>query len=203
MGSALLSQVSRFRGSFIQDPKENAYTIDVCCVSTFSTLLTAISPLITTIYEMKVMLFDTSTVIERSTAYSGGSVGTVLEHYLISETTVLTTGTAWAYPVKVFWHSSDLSVFPSAYAMSLASVIQVPFGNATPASSSTILQPTDLPPSLSLTKPTQLFSTNDHGLSESAKSRHWCGHSCRSYFSMRKFDCNTITPTEETSASEC
>jgi len=45
--------------------------------------------------------------------------------------TQVTTGTATASPIIVYWHSSELYQFPSDYAYSLASVIKVPFGEKT------------------------------------------------------------------------
>jgi len=43
----------------------------------------------------------------------------------------VTSGTATASPVIVYWHSSELYQFPSDYAYSLASVIKVSFGEKT------------------------------------------------------------------------
>lgn len=46
---------------------------------------------------------------------------------LLKNTTVLSSGWATASAVVVFWQSKDLSLFPPAYASSLASRIGVPF----------------------------------------------------------------------------
>jgi hypothetical protein len=64
---------------------------------------------------------------------------------LNSPPSVISSGTAYALPTLVYWQSSDLSAFPSAYASSLAAVLKIPFGNQTTTSHSS--SPTSTPTS--------------------------------------------------------
>jgi hypothetical protein len=71
-----------------------------------------------------------------------------------SNTTTMTTGTAYADALRVGWQYSDLSKFPPAYAVSLAKQISVDFTpvaslstpTASPASSSNLPRETGSPP---------------------------------------------------------
>jgi hypothetical protein len=76
------------------------------------------------------------------------SVEVGVKSYNRTITDCVFTGTVWAEPVSVYWQSSDLSLFPSAYATSLASAMNVPFLSATSPTSSTL--PTRTPEALSV-----------------------------------------------------
>jgi hypothetical protein len=70
-----------------------------------------------------------------------GSITTIFS--LLSNVTTITTGTAEARGLLVYWQSSDLPNFPPAYASSIAKQIGVPFtATPTPGSSSTLPQQT-------------------------------------------------------------
>jgi hypothetical protein len=90
------------------------------CVSTISTPL-AVRALYTTTYTNgKTSSFYEQIINDRST---------------VSNMTTMTKGTAIADPLYVAWEASDLSLFPVAYATSLAQKIGVKFTpTATPAS---------------------------------------------------------------------
>jgi hypothetical protein len=105
------------------------------CQSTFTTAFTALGPIfITKVIEgttVFTVVYDTSTTesIDRYTA-SDGEVLTAwirddLSGIQLKSPTTLTSGTARAGPMTVYWQSSDLSNFPSAYAASLASLLNL------------------------------------------------------------------------------
>jgi hypothetical protein len=85
------------------------------CGGTFTTALTALRPIsITTSTNGKTFV---------TTVYD---VYDVINGVELSSPTILTSGTAVAEPMLVYWQSSDLSNFPSAYAASLASLLNLP-----------------------------------------------------------------------------
>jgi hypothetical protein len=63
----------------------------------------------------------------------------------LSSLTVLSTGTATAFPFIVFWQLNDLSIFPSDYGSSLAAVLKAPFGSQTTTCSSASSTSTQIP----------------------------------------------------------
>ncbi|CAI6339935.1 unnamed protein product [Periconia digitata] len=74
-------------------------------------------------------------------------------------TTVVSSGIASAEPFQIFWKAEDLRLFPTEYASSLASRIDVPFATSTPAS-----------PGARLGSGTPQTSTPVPGLSTAAKA---------------------------------
>lgn len=75
-----------------------------------------------------------------TTRFDNGNIGSFYEQVINDQTTLsnmttMATGTAIADPLYVAWEAKDLSLFPVAYATSLASAISVDFTpTATPAS---------------------------------------------------------------------
>jgi hypothetical protein len=106
----------------------------VNCIGNITKPITAIKLTVVSIDQRNTRLWDTY--------YTTRDGESAVKTIFISEQAVHTDGVAEARPVHIVWQSSDLSDFPSAYATSLAAVIGVPFGPATPASSSAIPQPT-------------------------------------------------------------
>jgi hypothetical protein len=98
-------------------------------------------------------------------AVTGSDTVVFTNSIAVHSTTVVTSGTRMAAPLTVFWESSDLSLFPSAYAASLASLIGV-----------TSTMPTTTPPSMSSAtstpQPVNPASTGSRGgsLSTGAKA---------------------------------
>jgi hypothetical protein len=85
------------------------------CGGTFTTALTALRPIS--------MTTSTNGKTFVTTVYD---VYDVINGVELSSPTILTSGTAVAEPMLVYWQSSDLSNFPSAYAASLASLLNLP-----------------------------------------------------------------------------
>lgn len=103
-------------------------SIDGECVKTFTTPFTAIVAFSTSVFRF----WDLATYDEKD------------KWSTYRNTTVLSSGTAYAHPLTIYWQSTDLSRFPSSYASSLATQIGVPFPATTPApgASTNIVQPT-------------------------------------------------------------
>ncbi|PVI03251.1 hypothetical protein DM02DRAFT_669915 [Periconia macrospinosa] len=135
---------------------------DEGCRTTFTTPFTAITGYTesgTTYWDSSINSYlDTL----ETTTDPRGSVS-VKSNMLISpilkvNRTVVTSGVASATPIIVAWQSSDLTVFPSDYASSLARRMGVDFATTTlasPGSSQSIPQATQTPPPASSTTPTQ------------------------------------------------
>jgi hypothetical protein len=107
------------------------------CVSIFSTPFTVLVPVTFTITARsdarlmwQVWGGDTQSLF--TTTATDGKPATVSFSTSVRASTVLSTGTLWAEPVSIYWKSSDLSLFPTAYATSLASAIGVPFSADVP-----------------------------------------------------------------------
>jgi hypothetical protein len=124
------------------------------CQSIFSTPFTVMAPVSITInintdFTSKTVLWDQTTRLPYAYSIGSGSVSRLVSSpTTVRSQTVFSTGTVWAEPVSVYWQSSDLSLFPSAYATSLASAMNVPFLSATSPTSSTL--PTRTPEALSV-----------------------------------------------------
>jgi hypothetical protein len=94
--------------------------------SVFSTPFTALAP----------------TYVAIPSGYTGTVWDTTVKNTLPGATkslvyrseTVLTTGTLFAPPLVVLWQSSDLSLFPNAYATALAATVGVSIGTQSPDS---------------------------------------------------------------------
>jgi hypothetical protein len=102
---------------------------DYGCVRTFTTAFTALGPIsITWAIDDSIVpriVYDDNINV----AVARGLVGMG-----VSSPTTLTSGTATAVPMTVYWQSSDLSKFPSAYAASLASLLNLPLEATTTSS---------------------------------------------------------------------
>jgi hypothetical protein len=123
------------------------------CQSIFSTPFTVMVPVsihinINDDFKTTAILWDQTTQIPYTYTMGEGQVlNLVSSTTTVRSQTVFSTGTVWAEPVSVYWQSSDLSLFPSAYATSLASAMGVPFSVASLPSSSA--PPTPAPTGLS------------------------------------------------------
>ena len=98
-------------------------TFDRKCESTFSTPLQVFAPLTRTTSGI--------TTGSPSVVYQWRSISEMGDdEYLTvttTNTTIVNTGLAWADPIVVGWQVKDLSLFPSAYAASLANRLNIPF----------------------------------------------------------------------------
>ena len=107
------------------------------CQGAFTTPLTVIAPTTTTSGGSTYTKWGSSTrTIIRGWTGSDGiktTESTVSTDYY---TTVVSSGTLWAEPVVVYWKSSDLSHFPSAYASILASAMGLTAEDETSATGS-------------------------------------------------------------------
>lgn len=122
--------------------QDSGMTIDGECVMTFTTPFTAIVAL--------------TKVGSRFWDYlTRDSNGEVIAY---KNTTVFSSGTAYAHPLTIYWQSIDLSHFPSNYASSLATQMGVHFPSTKPApgASTNIVQPTS---TLAFTAATAKIST--------------------------------------------
>jgi hypothetical protein len=104
-----------------------------------------------------------------TTTYTNGRVDSFYEQIIndqstVSNMTTMTQGTAVADPLYVAWEAKDLSLFPVAYATSLAQKIGVDFTpTATPASGATAGGATQT------SRPSKDNNSQDSGLSSGAK----------------------------------
>jgi hypothetical protein len=107
------------------------------CEGTFSTPFTALASVTATITSgsstSKAPIWDGNVTQAIATTGADGrpSVATTVENF--RQTTVLSSGKLWAEPVTVYWQAEDLSLFPSAYAASLASAIGISFNDGSKA----------------------------------------------------------------------
>lgn len=124
------------------------------CKSTFTTAFTALrpisittvsdgTPLPTTVYDIYLSYLWSFALVTRS----DGVESRVATYPFSKSPTTLTSGIAQVYPTSVYWQSSDLRDFPSAYAASLASLLNLPLEATTTSST---VSSTRMPGSTSL-----------------------------------------------------
>jgi hypothetical protein len=120
-------------------------TVDGNCIKTFSTPMRVLANFTTTwtrgSMTVTASAFDLTTYACTGSGYESDCADTTLRRF-----TDVTSGTAWAAPLVVYWESKDLSHFPPDYAMSLASVIKVPFGDISSSLSNSTVPPLTPPP---------------------------------------------------------
>lgn len=108
------------------------------CQSRFSTSLRALIPYVTTWTDG-----TASTAVSTYPMYQYLDYvrsGSRLEEVTVSNKTVVSTGTAYADPIYVAWRAKDLSLFPPAYATSVAKQFDIPF-TPTPSPGSSLALP--------------------------------------------------------------
>ncbi|KAH6865883.1 hypothetical protein BKA58DRAFT_390392 [Alternaria rosae] len=128
------------------DPCEKIIRTPMAVLTQFTTTLTQSGPCEST-QNGEVFTFwaiDISTSLCK--VVTDGGFGSVIDTWLRQPPSEMTSGTALASPLRVYWQSSDLSSFPSDYASSLASVIGVPFGDTSTKPTNTTTPPS-APPS--------------------------------------------------------
>ena len=138
------------------------------CISTFTTPFTA--RCIYT-YSGEEYLDNYGSVEIEEVFFKATSLGTTITATYINtvyttflNSTIISSDTAIAHPMEVYWQLKDLSLFLSDYASSLATRIGASFGTTTaafPALTSTIIGPTS--------STTQLISTVKSKLNQGAK----------------------------------
>jgi hypothetical protein len=140
------------------------------CFSSFSSATTILAPFSTTVFDGFVSPTPTLTTLTlidvnntagqwcetspMSLLRSSSSV-TMLINFdpdctyktRLSSPTVVSSGSVMVPPTRVYWHSSDLSKFPSDYASSLKALMEIPLSDSSPVTSSATSTPT--PPSTS------------------------------------------------------
>jgi hypothetical protein len=99
------------------------------CQSLFSTPFVAIAPVTVhpdwSVGQTPLSVWDGRTIIPVTITNSDGRISTSSVTSTVRSLTTLSTGTLLAEPVTVYWQSSDLSLFPSAYASSLAALLNI------------------------------------------------------------------------------
>jgi hypothetical protein len=123
-----------------------AYGGDGYCLSDFSTPIRALVPFTITPDNASLEPYLWYEISTRT-----GTEGRTTQ----VNTTSVSTGTAWARAITVGWQEKDLSLFPSAYAVSLAKQINIPF-TPTPGSVSNL--------------PNETGASTSSGLSTGAKA---------------------------------
>lgn len=118
---------------------------DYLCRSTFSTPLRAFAPF--TITESETTP-DSPRVVYQSTGCAQNDDAEDCEVSTKANITTLSSGLAVADSISIYWEDKDLSLFPSAYALSVAQQFKVPTFTPMPApgTSSALPRETNPPP---------------------------------------------------------